>query len=82
MNEEIAVADVSRLREQRRLAITDAERTALRARLLQVARAMEEAPAGSAGLNVLLGVATIAASLVLGALLFGMADSMWGWLNS
>lgn len=45
VNEEIAVADVSRLREQRRPAITDADRTALRARPLQVARVVGEAVA-------------------------------------
>ncbi|RSZ61812.1 hypothetical protein EAH68_11105 [Corynebacterium hylobatis] len=76
-------ADVQWLRSRRRLATTEAEHTAVRARMMQLARDLEkrETPV-SPMFWVLGGVAVIGLGLLLGVLIFQLADAMWSSLNS
>lgn len=76
-------ADVQWLRSRRRLATTEAEHTAVQARMMQLARDLEQREEPVKPMFwVLGGIAVIGLGLLLGVLLFQLADAMWGWLNS
>lgn len=76
-------ADVQWLRSRRRLATTEAEHTAVRARMMELARDLEkhEEPVRPV-VWVLGGIAVIGLGLLLGVLIFQLADAMWSSLNS
>lgn len=75
--------DVQWLRNRRRLAVTEAEHTAVRARMMQLAHDLEQQEESVKPLFwVLGGIAVIGLGLVAGVLFFQLADAMWGWLNS
>lgn len=76
------IDDIQWLRQRRRTATTEAEQTAVRARMMELAADLEQRNEPNPLHLALIGAAIIVAGLVAGYLVYLLADSMWMWLNS
>lgn len=73
----VSVADVQRIRRQRRRVSTDAEHADVRAHLRTLAADVRSKPAPNSGLLKGMGITLIVIGIIAGLILFSIADSMW-----
>ena len=73
----VSVADVERIRRQRRLAFTDAEHADVRAHLRTLAGEVRAEPRSNSTFLKNMGIALIAIGFIVGLLLFSVAGVVW-----
>lgn len=73
----VSVADVQRVRRQRRLAQTDQEHADVRAHMRDLSGGLRAKPQSSTKLLKISGIAVIVLGLIIGAVLFYATFSVW-----
>lgn len=73
----VSVADVERIRRQRRLASTDDEQAAVRAYLRALAGGVRSEPGSNSQFLKIIGIALIVIGLTVGIFLFFVAGAIW-----